>query len=265
MTWALLVPRKRTEYLWIAKRAARFIDQLRHSRVTLRCNNEPAIEALTRKIGQARQEGSQHRACSGTRGRPGQNTKGYAGTLHRGQSPAPRKDTVLVGGICCNQMNKCDIGSDGKRPLQRLHGRKDNTSILEFGETILHMPAKPARGGKWEPRVHPRVFVGTLNSSSEAVVVTEIKTRAANVRRILESERLHADRLLGMRAIPWSPDGSDNAFYIQVEMERPAEMVPRSPGEVLMESKVARTYLRGCPGCWYLTTGHGRQQTLSEA
>ena len=87
-----------------------------------------------------------------------------------------------------------------------------------------------------------------LNSSSEAVVVTEqwsaIKTRAANVRIIPESERWDADRILGMRAVPWSPDGSDTAFDIQVVMERSAEMVPRSPGEVLMENKVARTHFR---------------------
>ena len=69
-------------------------------------------------------------------------------------------------------MNRCDTGSDGKTPLQRLHGRRDNTPILEFGERILYMPATPARGGKWEPRFHPGVFVGMLNSSSEAVVVT---------------------------------------------------------------------------------------------
>ena len=63
-----------------------------------------------------------------------------------------------------------------------------------------------------------------LNASSEAVVVTEegtaIKTRSANVRRIPESERWDADKILGMRAVPWSPDGSDNAFDIQVGMER---------------------------------------------
>ena len=89
-------------------------------------------------------------------------------------------------------MNRCDVGSDGKTPLQRLHGRRDNTPVLEFGEKILYMPAKPARGGQWEPRFHPGVFVGMLNSSSEAVVVTEQgtanKTRSANVRRIPESE-----------------------------------------------------------------------------
>ena len=105
------------------------------------------------------------------------------------------------------------------------------------------MLAKPARGGKWDPRFYPGGFVGKLNSSSEAVVVTEqglaTKTRASNDRRVPESERWDADRILGMRAVPWSPDGSDNAFDTQVEMERPAEMLPRALGEVL----IARTYL----------------------
>ena len=86
-------------------------------------------------------------------------------------------------------MNWCHVGSDGKTPLQRLHGRKDTTPILELGEKISSMPPKPARGGKWEPRFHPGVFVGMLNSSSEAVVVTE------------ESERSDVDRKLGMRAV----------------------------------------------------------------
>ena len=166
-------------------------------------------------------------------------------------------------------MNRCDIGSDGKTPLQRLHGRKDNTPILEFGEKSLYIPAKPARGGKWEPRFH----------SSEAVVVTEqglaIKARSATVRRISESERWDADRILGMRAVPWYPDGSDNAFDIQVRMERPAEMVPRSPAEVPMENDIARTYLRsadfaqcglseGCPGRQYLRTGQGDRKLTAK-
>ena len=177
-------------------------------------------------------------------------------------------------------MNRCDIGSNGKTPLHRLHGRKDNTPFLEFGEKMWYMPAKPARGGKWEPRFSPRFFVGMLNSLSEAVVATEqgsaIKTRAAKVRRIPDSERWNADRILGMQAVPCSPDGSDKAFGIQGGIERPAKMVPRSRGEVLMKNKVARTYLHsadfeqwgvseGCPGCRYLRTGQERQQAHSEA
>ena len=99
------------------------------------------------------------------------------------------------------------------------------------------------------------------------------KTRTANIMRISQSERWDVD---GIRALIWSPDGSDNAFDIQVGMERPAEMVPSFPGDVLMENKVARTFLRradfeqwglseGCPGCRYLKTGLGRQQAHSEA
>ena len=60
--------------------------------------------------------------------------------------------------------------------------------------------------------------------------------------RVGEIGRGH--RILEMRAVPWSPDGSDNAFDIQVGMERPAKVVPRSPREVLMENKSARTCLR---------------------
>ena len=114
MTWAMLVPRKGTEFPRIAKRAAKFIDQLGHNRVTLRCDNEPAIEALAREIAPARQEVSQtvpetvsgkksvqrDRACGGLRCWPGQDTEGCTGALHGGQSTTRRKDTVLVGGVC---------------------------------------------------------------------------------------------------------------------------------------------------------------------
>ena len=75
-------------------------------------------------------------------------------------------------------MSMCDIGSDGKTPLQRLHGGRNNTPIVEFEEKILYKPAKPARGRRWEPKYHPGVFVGML----------AIKTRSANIRRIPESE-----------------------------------------------------------------------------
>ena len=121
--------------------------------------------------------------------------------------------------------------------------------LMEFAaclnEQVRHRQRRKdtaAEAGKMGTAIPSRSVVGMLNSSSAAVVVTEqgpaIKTRSANIRRIPESERWDADRILGIRAIPWSPDGSDNAFDNQVEMERPAEMVPRALGEVLMENKV---------------------------
>ena len=74
-----------------------------------------------------------------------------------------------------------------------------------------------------------------------------VKTRAANVRRILESGSWDADKILGMRAVPWPPDGSDNAFDIQVGMARPAEMAPPSKsadGEQSSEDLSSQSRLR---------------------
>ena len=89
---------------------------------------------------------------------------GQAGTLkaaleHRIRARVPPDARILCWLVefAAYLMNRCDSGSDGKTLLQRLHGRKDNTPILELEEKILYMPAKPAREGKWEPRFHPGV------------------------------------------------------------------------------------------------------------
>ena len=119
----------------IAKRAAKFIDQLGHNRVTFTsCDNEPAIEALAREIAQARQEGSEtvperppvvgktvqqdHRTCSGTRGQPGQNTERVRWE-HRIGTRIPLDARLLCWLVefAAYLMNRCDVGSDGKRPL----------------------------------------------------------------------------------------------------------------------------------------------------
>ena len=148
-----------------------------------------------------------HRACSGPRCRPGQDIEGCTGAPHWYQSPARRKDTVLAGEFAAFSMNRCDTGRDGKTPLQDCMG--DGTTHRSWiWRKILYMPAKPARGGKWEPRFHPGVFVGMPNSSSEAVVVTEqglaIKTRAANrrVRRVRRDGTLTAYSKCGPLLVP---------------------------------------------------------------
>ena len=130
MTWAIVVPRKGTECPWIAQRAATFIDQLGHNRVTLRCDNEPAIDALAREIGQARQEGSQtvperesssgrepvrwnHRTHGGIRG--------WSDQKHRIGVKVPLDARILCWLVAC-LMNRYDISSDGKTPIHRLQG-----------------------------------------------------------------------------------------------------------------------------------------------
>ena len=115
----------------------------------------------------------------------------------------------------------------------------------EFGEKILYMPAKPARGGKWEPRFHPGVFVGTLNSSSEAVVVTEqglaIKTRSPNMRKIPEAERWDAGFV---NVSEWT---ITNARRVRVRLQRHASTRSGQRGEHNRDERTDRVV--GWPSC----------------
>ena len=159
------------------------------------------------------------------------------------------------------------------RSLQRLHGRRDNTPILGFGEK---MPATPARGSRWEPRFHPGSLSACRTRRQRQWLSPSRDWRSRQGQRTSGGflRRGDADSILGIRAVPWPPGGSDNAFDFQVGTERPAKMVPRAP--VLVENKAVRTYLRradferwglseDCPGCQYVRTGQERQQAQRPA
>ena len=238
MTWAIVVPRKGTEFPWIAKRAAKFIDQLGHNRVTLRCDNEPAIEALAREIAQARQEGVPERPpvgesqSNGIIERAVGLVSGQARTLkaalkqsHRGQSPARRKDIVQAGGvrgIPDEQVRHRQRRKDTATKTTQAKGqhtdsgvwRMDPAHARQTSATTKVGAAVPPRSVCW----HAELFVRG-NGCHRAG--TGDQDKVANIRRVLESERRDAGRILEMRATPWSPDGSDNAFDIQVGMKRP--------------------------------------------
>ena len=219
MTWAMLVPRKGTELPWIAKRAAKFVGQLCH-----RCDSEPS---LAREIAQARQEGSQTvpwRPPVGEREPSygiieravglvaGQGRPLKAALEHRIGVRVPPDARMLCWLVefAAYLMNRCRHRQRRKDTAAKTTRAKGQHTDSGVWRKVLYMPAKPARGGKWEPRIYLGVFVGMLNSSSGAVVVTEqglaIKTRSANTRRVPESERWDAGRILEMRATPWSPD-----------------------------------------------------------
>ena len=161
-------------------------------------------------------------------------------------------------------MNMCDTGMDGKTPLQRPHGRRDNTSILEFGEKILYMPAKPARGEMWEPRFHPGVSPSRDWRSRQGRRTSgEYPSRRdGTLTACSKWGPLHGPRM----AVTMRPTSKS-------EWRDPRRWCPETQ-EVMMENK--RTYLRradfeqwglsgGCPGCQYLRTGQERQQAHSEA
>ena len=191
MTCAMLVPRKGTEFSWIAKRAAKFIGQLGQNRVTLRCDNEPAVA-------QARQEGSQtvpERPPVG-----GSLSKGFierAVVLVAGQARTLRaalehrigasvlliEGILLVGGVCGvldEQVRHRQGRKDTAAKTARAKGQHTDPGVRRKDPVHARQTSERRKVGA------SIVSVGMLNSSSEAVVVTEqglaIKTRSASTR-----------------------------------------------------------------------------------
>ena len=229
MTWAMQVPRKGTEF-------SRFGREQRSSLTSLAGCTLTRQRTGGRRVGEGHRTGSSgekpdrsgetasgrkpvqpsHRAHGGTRGRPGQNTAGCAGASHWRQMPARCEDTVLAGGV----RNRCDIGSAGKTPLHRLHGRRDNAPILELREKVLYMPAKPASGGKWN--------VGTATRSWSCRWL--VRSSGCHRARVVDQDpcRQHqVDSRAGV--IGCGPnarnassssvsEGRDNAFDVQVSL-----------------------------------------------
>ena len=175
---------------------------------------------------------------------------------HRNKSPARPKDTVLVGGICQrrNHFSNSERRSCTCRPSQP-EGENGNRDFIP--ECLWRCLARRQR--QWlSPSKERRSRLARQTSGGS-------RSRRDGTR----TEYLEYEPFRGARMVVTMHSTFKSEW-------RPAEMVPRDAGEVLMENKVARTYLRradlehwglseGCPGCRYLRTGKGRQQTHSEA
>ena len=68
---------------------------------------------------------------------------------HRIGSGVPSDDTRISCWpleLAAYLMNWCNVGSDGKTPLQRLYGRRDTSPKMEFGEDFVHAGQANKRG-----------------------------------------------------------------------------------------------------------------------
>ena len=160
---------------WIAKRAAKFIDQLVHNRVTHRCDNELTIEALAREIAQARQEGSQtmpetapvgESQSNGITERAVELDSGQFRTLnaaleHRIGTRVPPDARILwwMVEFAAYLMNRCDIGSDER------HRSKDYT-----GEGTTHRFWILEKGSWTCPPNQWKEEIGSRGSTQECLL-----------------------------------------------------------------------------------------------
>ena len=151
--------RRKTEFPWIATRAAQFIDQLWHNRVTLNVRQP----TCNRGIGEGNRTGSSrgkpdrsretvsptgHRAHSGTCGRPAQNIGLALGSRQ-------------VRGYCAGCVPVAQVRRRQRREdatAQAAWTKRQHSRSWNSGKKVLYVPAKSARGGMWEPRFHPAEY-----------------------------------------------------------------------------------------------------------
>ena len=114
---------------------------------------------------------------------------------------------------------------------------------LEFGEKFLYMLD---RGGKWEPRSRSVCWHAELVVRGSSCH----RASAGRSRHARRTSRESLSRRYGTRT-EYSECEPFHGLRMAVTkhstskfgMERPAGVVPRSPGEVLMENKAASAYL----------------------
>ena len=76
-------------------------------------------------------------------------------------------------------INRCNVGSDGKTPYERLRGKKFERRLCTFGECVLALRNSKAfenaddkRMNKLDSRWFDGVYVGVRVSSGETIVST---------------------------------------------------------------------------------------------
>lgn len=277
MTMAMVVPAKGAAHTWVQRRCAQWIDSLGHTKVVMKCDNEPAIVALARDIRANRAEGMETAIEHSPTGESQSN-----GTAERGIGiiegvirtmkdalesrigttiPATCKALTWLVEHAAYLYSRCCVGKDGRTPFERWKGRRCKRPLCEFGERILYMPLKAARGGKLDARFAYGTFVGVMANTGEFIVSTDRgAVRARTVRRVPESDRWRREDILNIVGTPWAPEGGDAELPIAIRIGDPKFPAERPPVEPEFELRPRRTYIRKvdilqhgyserCPGC----------------
>ena len=104
-------------------------------------------------------------------------------------------------------INRFQVGTDGKTAHERLRGRKFRRYIAEFSEKVLYLKADSAGKDKFSSRWETGFFFGIKEESGEVIIGTEegvIKTRSFK-RRGSDEERWSYEGLEKMKGSPWEP------------------------------------------------------------
>jgi hypothetical protein len=162
-------------------------------------------------------------------------------------------------------INRFQIGTDGKTAHERLRGRKFRRDIAEFGERVMYLKADSVGKDKFSSRWEPGFFLGIKEESGEVIIGTEdgvIKTRSFK-RRGSEGERWSSDDLAKVKGSPWEPIPGRDDIELKTSVHIDTGPTVHEPMEgfdkqvVKRRFKITKDDVRNhgmTPGCHGITT-----------
>ena len=168
-------------------------------------------------------------------------------------------------------LSRFAIKDDGRTPYQRLHGRKWNRPLVEFGERIWFRPLDAYRvKGNLQSRVLSGLFVGTHGRDTNILAMTSDGViKGTTVHRMSEPDRWDMKLMGEMKGVPWKlrprmDETIDSSIVISLpEVKEKLTPITRDGGprnlyvrkKDLLKADGSYDYTPGCPGCEAMMVG----------
>ena len=286
---------------WIVDRIAQDIDELGHIEVILKCDGEPSIIQLLKRVKEKRVNNTllEHPPAYGpqSNGVAEKSVQEFMEQLRATKLALEQhlkctietSDPIMLWAVdhAAMLISRYKVSVDGKTPYRRLMGKDCRAPLVEFGERILAKPMRTPKSRKklsLKARWIEGVWVGSTRHSKEHLVALDdggavIKVRT--VKRRLESERWSEEAIKAVRATPRHPNPKDESQAgprsvrdtLGTDNEAKFEMLPEVPvTEPVIgkrDFKITKNIITkfgmtiDCPGCQANAVGHRRAHTPS--
>ena len=282
--WAYAIDAKGSSSLdWLARQVVSDLETvgLSQERIIVKSDQEPSIVQLQKEI--ARQRGEASTGIENSRvgdsdsngriERAIREVKGLIRTLRssleaNAQTKIKLDDSVVPWIVrhAAYIITRCRIDTDGKTAMQKVKGRKVNTPLVPFGETVLFkLPKVMNMPGDFQDRFESGVWLGcTVRSGEHLIGTTRGVYKVSSVMRRAEDKRWSSEMIKGIQGSPMEPvPGSGTsritAFAKTKERIEGHEVRYAAPPD-REEPEIRTTYIfkrdiekygqtEGCPGC----------------
>ena len=295
--WAYAVQGKGAGEQWVAEQIAEDLETIgiTEERLILKADQEPSITELQRNVAKVRaghgtaieQSRVGDSNSNGRVERAIQDFKGLTRTMRSAledkiKSKISLNDPIVPWMVrhAASVINSTRVRENGRTAYQQMKGRRSNSKMVCFGETVLFkIPKTQHRIGSFEDRWESGCWVGSMVRSGEHLVGTGrgVFKVSTIMRRTVDkrwSEQMVKDVVgtpeepvpgLGSRRVPayakkFHDDSAKNVVYTpQPEIEEEIR-----PAQILKKDVEEHGGTDRCPGCKALRTGKYRAKHTAE-